>query len=112
MNVSERRTLTYARGILEERGWIQGEAQTPDGFCLTGACRTAAGGITKRWNDATKELFPYLPYAYRERWTQETKDGRHRVRWGSALIAWNDMPERTKEEVHTLIDMALAGEAS
>jgi hypothetical protein len=75
-----------AAGVLREDGWTQGALRDGRGRCLIGALAKA----TRDCGEAIWELASQLPFR--------------------SIATWNDMPERTVEDVFTLLKFAEAGE--
>jgi hypothetical protein len=92
--------LTKAAGVIETRGWFQGDYIPPGGdraicpVCVLAALNVAAGfppdgdpnagsDVTGPAADAAGELVDWLS--------------------GLSVDTWNDAPERTKEEVTTAL---------
>lgn len=73
--------LARAKRILEVHDWRQGA--TGDGYCVIEACDAALENSSEDWHSIARILgFP---------------------NW-HALVAWNDDPLRTKEEVLQLLE--------
>jgi hypothetical protein len=95
LNTAE--TLTAAKNLLVEKGWIQGEAQTDDGFCLLGAL----GHVT--YQDA-------LDTPFNEDYDNAVvavRDSLFARRSNGIISGFNDNPETTLEDVLTLLDEAI-----
>ena len=97
MKTSTRRTLEVVRRILVKDGWVQDKEHCDDGYCVTGACVRAAGGRNCFYHAVVNVLGSHLPDEYLAEW----------VLAASALVAFNDEPDRVESDVFALIDKAL-----
>lgn len=92
-------TLTKARTLLENYGWIQedvGGAET--GFCALGAVTEAVELCSSARYDAYYAARSALMYT-----VQSSEFGCH-----DGVIQFNDAPGRTKEEVLNLFNQTIA----
>lgn len=89
--------LGRARSLIMMDGWIQGQSGGSDcGWCLAGACVSAA-----RDGRLAEDAMILLSYQMPPEYT------RHCI-GVTALVKWNDEPERTKADVISMLDKALA----
>jgi hypothetical protein len=80
-------TLNRAADLIEKYGHIKGQlGDRKMGMCANGAIFAAVGGSSEIWNDATNALGKHLGLSGYVRYD---------------IPAWNNAPERTKEEVIT-----------
>lgn len=95
--------LEAAAKYLEEHGWTQDVFVTYDGCaCAVGAIRLAAGG-GRHEDDETHIQTNYLS-------STATAAVSKRLAPVSSLLSWNDEPDRTADEVITLLREVAAAE--
>lgn len=83
-----RQTLLDAARYIETHGWVQGELGTCDGpVCAMGALHYLPGVMPENQVEAWGRLMTYLKLS------NEIVNQLH------PIAAWNDAPERTKDEV-------------
>jgi hypothetical protein len=85
MSMTAGEVLAKAADLIEARGWIQQEFETPHGVCALGAMQRITYGFEIR-----------MECEDRARLALETEIG-------EAITIWNDAPGRTKEEVVTAL---------
>lgn len=100
--MSDPMIFKVAKEVLQTRGWTKGYYHLPHGFCIIGACGQALKqlGLGRGTSDFEfSENFLYLRAAVDEiDGLQEKND--HEV------YRWNDHPDRTLQEVMTVLDRA------
>jgi len=90
--MTPRQLLARARAIIMERGWTQwAYYRRNEGFCLTGALWSAAGVSDESLVNGITHVED--PTAFK------TARAELREVTGSLLVAWNDTPGRTRDEV-------------
>lgn len=82
--------LKGAKALIEEKGWIQGDAHTSKGYCLIGAIGAAACLMADSFGN----------YGV---WNGEAYNAAARIGITS-FVDFNDAPGRTKEDVLNLLD--------
>lgn len=103
--------LAGAKELLET-GWVQRTyvAKAPTGdlcYCTRGALRAAAGGKSKpdeAWVSLPADQVAYDAYLAAVGLVEQAIETRA---LGSPITAWNDYPDRTKDEVLAMMGRAL-----
>lgn len=85
-----RETLIEARRLIAEKGWIQRDLESPQGFCLMGALLAASAGAPPTRTALLSARNALL-----------------RALASDSLVLWNDAPERTAADVLALLDTAI-----
>lgn len=90
--------LTRARELITTHGWIQNSyGNETKGFCLFGAVDAAAYELRETKGEPLQVSITEIMMKLRSVSGHKTN-----------AISWNDAPDRTKEEVLTLIDEVLS----
>lgn len=87
--------LRDAKVLLERYGWIQGDMENKHGFCALGALTSAL--CSNRMSNPSIDIYNH-----------PARFSLHKALDNRSVIAWNDYPGRTKEEVLGLFDLTIA----
>lgn len=108
--------LQRTKTLLLEKGWIKKEMVNENGYCLIGALTYILGYeihsqfvVVEKENEEKYKLFSETK-AYLESFlSTETIIKYHSFIYYTVPVIslWNDEPERTKEEVFALLDLAI-----
>jgi len=90
MKQSVEEVLTKAKELILDKGWIQGEARSPEGFCTLGAVMEVST-FDSSWNIKVAAVETYL----------------EKVTGADFIPGWNDEETRTLNEVIDAFDRAL-----
>lgn len=89
--------LIGTKDVLEKEGWVQGNFNTPKGYCIIGA-------FNKSFADLDGLPDDYNTYSIATRYASDCCVEQYGY---VSLIGWNDQDNRVKEDVLNLLDCAI-----
>jgi hypothetical protein len=99
--LSTKELLVNAKNVLLEKGWVQGEYGTKDGYCAVGAVDAVVEELLR--NDEVTDDEAYSLYQSGENALRATLVETDRI---ANIVFWNDARHRTQQDVLDLFDLA------